>query len=74
MKWWMSILCVFLLAGCTTVSERIELGNQNYPSAPTDIYLIPMEGISVEFAASISQEIESRYKLATKVLTVAHLA
>ena len=68
MRWWMSILCVFLLAGCTMVSERIELGNQNYPSVPTDIYLIPMEGVSVEFA-SIAQEIESRYKLATKVLT-----
>ena len=69
MKLLMKILCIFLLAGCATNSERIELGNQNYRPAPTDIYLVPMEGISAASASSIAKEIESRHKLGTKAIT-----
>lgn len=68
MKLLMTVLCIFLLAGCAT-SERIELGNQGYGQAPTDIYLVPMEGISAAFASSIAKEIEFRHKLGTKAIT-----
>lgn len=66
------LLMLFLfvwLAGCATPG-RVELGNKEYGQTPIDIYLVPMEGISLAYATSIAREIESHYKLRTKATTV----
>lgn len=68
MKLMLYLLSALLLAGCTT-PEKIELGNDNYGQVPIDIYLIPMEGISMAYASSLAKEIESRHGLRTKAIT-----